>query len=61
MDEIMVRKQLRRQMSKTGWALLVYYAIMNLIVMITLFLDVIAHSLKGTALSEAELEAMLEE
>ena len=42
-----VRKQIQRQMSVSGWALLIYYGIVNVSVMVFLFAQVMGKLIQG--------------
>ena len=47
MDERTQRKYLRRRLGRPSWALLIYYGIMNLAVMLVIFADVIFRILRS--------------
>ena len=47
MDEKQMQKKLRRYMSKSGWALLIYYLLMNVAVILSLLVDVIVKGMSG--------------
>ena len=54
MDEKQIRKQLRKQMSVTGWALLLYMLIMNVCVVVAVMIDlVIVTAQTGMPMNEA--------
>lgn len=59
MDEKQIRSHLRRQMGKTGWALLIYYGIMNVIVIAVLFIESFTYLLSGSELTDSQIEMML--
>lgn len=47
MDEKLMKRKLRRYMSKTGWALLIYYLLMNVAVVLWLIIDIAAKGVRG--------------
>lgn len=49
MEEKQIRKWLRRQFRTVGWALVVYYAIMNILVVISVISDMISQALQKFA------------
>lgn len=49
MEEKQIRKILRRHISPLGWSLVVYYLIMNVLVMLTMMLDSLGAALKAVA------------
>lgn len=52
MEEKKINKWLRRRFSTVGWALLIYYALMNILVMATMAADGAGQYLKGFAAGE---------
>ena len=49
MEEKQIRKSLRRHISPLGWSLVVYYLIMNVLVMLTMTLDSLGAALEAVA------------
>lgn len=64
MDEKVIKRQLRRDMGKTGWALLIYYLLMNSIVslagVLKFAVTLIVNGVENVLLEEAIAEAILE-
>ena len=59
MDEKQIRSYLRRQMGKTGWALLIYYGILNVAVIGVLIIDLLAELLRGGEITESVFQSSL--
>ena len=60
MEEKQINKSLRRQFTAIGWALVVYYLIMNVLAVVTIVGDVLIQYLRGFAAGEFFLEPDLD-
>lgn len=64
MDEKMIKAQLRREMGKTGWALLIYYLLMNTLVslagIVQVAVNVVVNGVENVLFEDAILDALLE-
>ncbi len=56
MEEKQINKWLRRRFSPIGWTLLIYYLIMNIMVIGTMILDIVGQYLEGFALGKFTME-----